>query len=359
MAPNTNIVISFDTDLMLGSAGFINISTPAMDTPILLSIPGKYVVLLSKTMTIEPPSNLNTQGATYTVNINAGALTDGSNIFQGLNRSTYQFTVVSQIHAMFTLAGSIGDFGAVYPGTGTGKHSPLVLHLASAVSLGPTNITVVKVRPGSVIAITTFSIDHTKSGHGLASLNASLHSLKGKRIEGFALEDVRTSYDLNSILPAPPPPLFLNDTELADNIALAQAEALVVSTAVGVAMGAVVATSVGAAVGGAVAGAAAGAAGGAAGGAASGAAGGAAGGGAGGAAGSSAPQGGNVMGMVGHVQFMNMCSSGDMGVHPETAALSDGMGWANLQMDPPWGSSDSNTSASNNTDGTGVSVGQP
>ena len=60
------------------------------------------------------------------------------------------------------------------------------------------------------------------------------------------------------------------------------------------------------------------------------------------------------MGMIGHVQFMNLCSQGDMGIPPETAALSDGMGWANLQFDPPWGSSSGNSSG-NKTNSTASS----
>ena len=183
IAPNANIVISFDISLQLGSSGFVNLSTPAM-AAMLIPVPDAQVSVSSNTMTINPTANLNTQGATYTVNIDPGVVTDGTNNFQGLNGSEYQFTVVSQIHAMFTLSGSIEDFGSVYPGVAGGRYSPLVLSLASAVSLGPSNVTVAKVKSGSVIAITTFSIDQTKSSHGLSSLNASLHGLHGKSIAG-------------------------------------------------------------------------------------------------------------------------------------------------------------------------------
>ena len=42
------------------------------------------------------------------------------------------------------------------------------------------------------------------------------------------------------------------------------------------------------------------------------------------------------MGVIGHVQFMNLCSAGDTGTPPETAQMSEGLAWANLQLDPPW-----------------------
>ena len=65
------------------------------------------------------------------------------------------------------------------------------------------------------------------------------------------------------------------------------------------------------------------------------------------------------MGMIGHVQFVNLCASGDMGVPNETAALSEGLGWANLAFNPPWNSDDvaganeTNTTVGNSTNGTG------
>ena len=58
------------------------------------------------------------------------------------------------------------------------------------------------------------------------------------------------------------------------------------------------------------------------------------------------------MGMIGHAQFMNLCAEGDMGIPAETAALSSGMGWANLQFDPPWGSSSTNSSSANKSNST-------
>lgn len=226
VAPQSNIVISFDTQIQLGSAGFVNLSTPATAQPTLIPVPDAQVSVTGNTITINPYSNLNTQGATYTVNIDAGVVTDGTHVFQGLNGSTYQFTVVSQLHAMFTLTGSIEDFGNVYPGVvGTGRYSPLVLYLASAVSLGPSNVTMAMVKSGSIIAIATFSIDHTKSVHGLTSVNASLHSLKGKSIAGFPVLGVITGPDLSVFtgrLPSPPPPLPQNNTKIAERIAVAE-----------------------------------------------------------------------------------------------------------------------------------------
>ena len=41
---------------------------------------------------------------------------------------------------------------------------------------------------------------------------------------------------------------------------------------------------------------------------------------------------------------MNLCAAGDLGVPAETAAMADGMGWANLQFESPFGRSDSNSS---------------
>ena len=107
VSPDSNIVISFDTDLQLGSTGYVNLSTPAMAASTLIPVPDAQVAISSKTMTINPSSNLNSQGATYTVGIDAGVLTDGTNSFQGLNGSAYQFSVVSQIHSMFTLTGPL------------------------------------------------------------------------------------------------------------------------------------------------------------------------------------------------------------------------------------------------------------
>ena len=51
-----------------------------------------------------------------------------------------------------------------------------------------------------------------------------------------------------------------------------------------------------------------------------------------------------MMGMIAHVQFMNLCSAGDMGVPKETAAMSNGMGWANLQFKSPFASDDAPSS---------------
>jgi len=34
---------------------------------------------------------------------------------------------------------------------------------------------------------------------------------------------------------------------------------------------------------------------------------------------------------------MNTCGSGDMGTPEETAAMGDGLAWANLAFEPPWG----------------------
>ena len=53
--------------------------------------------------------------------------------------------------------------------------------------------------------------------------------------------------------------------------------------------------------------------------------------------------------MISHVQFMNLCSAGDMGTPAETAAMSDGMGWANLQFKSPFGRSGSNSTKVNST----------
>ena len=108
----------------------------------------------------------------------------------------------------------------------------------------------------------------------------------------------------------------------------------VVTGVVSVALGTTVAGAVGGAVAGVVGGATGGAAGGAAG-------------------GSGAAQGGNMMGMISHIQFMNLCSAGDMGTPPETVAMSDGMGWANLQFESPFGWSDSNSTITNSTSITG------
>ena len=123
---------------------------------------------------------------------------------------------------------------------------------------------------------------------------------------------------------------------------LTSSVAQVVTVVVAATLGVVVATSVGGAVAGAVAGAVVSATASSTAGAAGGAAG-----------GSGAAPGGNMMGMVSHVQFMNLCAAGDMGTPPETAAMADGMGWANLQFKiPAFGGSGSNSSGSNNSNGT-------
>ena len=118
-------------------------------------------------------------------------------------------------------------------------------------------------------------------------------------------------------------------------IDLSQCFVKVVTVAVAVVLGTTVAGSVASSVAGSVAASVGSATAGAAGGA---------------AGGSSAAQGGNMMGMIGHVQFMNLCSAGDMGSPPETAAMSDGMGWANLQFKSPFGQSGSNSTKANSTD---------
>jgi hypothetical protein len=57
------------------------------------------------------------------------------------------------------------------------------------------------------------------------------------------------------------------------------------------------------------------------------------------------------MGMVGQVQFMNYCGSGDLGTPADTKAMGDGLAWANVQFDPPWLTSSDNATG-NGTAGT-------
>ena len=48
------------------------------------------------------------------------------------------------------------------------------------------------------------------------------------------------------------------------------------------------------------------------------------------------PQGGNVMGLISHVQFMSTICAGDLGVPVETRVLGHELSWANLNFEPFW-----------------------
>lgn len=50
----------------------------------------------------------------------------------------------------------------------------------------------------------------------------------------------------------------------------------------------------------------------------------------------SGPQGGNLMGLISHVQFMSTISAGDLGVPMETRAMGNELSWANLKFEPFW-----------------------
>jgi hypothetical protein len=59
------------------------------------------------------------------------------------------------------------------------------------------------------------------------------------------------------------------------------------------------------------------------------------------------------MGMMGQVQFINYCGSGDLGVPKDTKAMGEGLAWANVQFDPPWGTAFANrTNSSTSSNGT-------
>ena len=196
-------------------------------------------------------------------------------------------------------------------------------------------------------------------GTSTDDMDTKLHDLAGVTIGEFPCTDVSTNANLDELLrmaqgraDAAKP---ANKTLLEERIENAELHAKVVSAVVAVSVSVAVSTAVGGAVASAVATtvatttsttvaatvsssvastagstAAASASGSVAGSSAGGVGGGA------GSAGSSGPQGGNVMGMISQVQFMNLCAAGNMGAPPETEAMADGFDWANLQFEAPW-----------------------
>ena len=130
-----NIILTFNEDVDEGS-GNIVLTPSSGDSPITIDVTTSLVTFSSNVCTINPSSNLDATGVTYTVTMASGVIKDtNGNDFAGISGTTYQF------NSLDTTAPTVSSYSPAQGATGQTIGNNITLTFNENIQAGTGNIT--------------------------------------------------------------------------------------------------------------------------------------------------------------------------------------------------------------------------
>jgi len=345
------ISLEFNMPIQIQRGGVISLNTGRQHHTDIALPDSQVKVVNENTLQIYPKGGgLTTFEDDYEVIISGNAITARATgqAWNGIPAGTYSFSMMAKLYFLLVLRGHKDTFQSskeLFQSSlaailnissslvGFIRLEAVTLPGAAARRIIPTSATWMRRSGGAWDAMQLLgkiSFNHLVGNQpSWSTLNQTIFSLPNTTVGPFHCVAVNTHHIKEKIIPPLPPPASLTFSPAAT------------AAVVTMVAGAAAAAAGGSAVGGAVSAAASSS------------------GGSGGtlsnvarqsALNQNGPASGNLMGMVGHVQFLNYAAAVS-GVPNDTVALGDGVGWANLAFDPPWysenppGSNTTNASA--------------